>query len=90
MEYVAKQGEARPSRVSLLYSGYTYRRVETKMDALGHLAAADPALRDDYERMESLHEKKLWHQLSAALDAFLSNPSNNRGMGFKNVRLYAL
>lgn len=40
----------------------------------------------EYEELGNLYDKKLWHQLSLALEAFLSNSKNMRGDNF--LQLY--
>lgn len=46
-----------------------------------------PNLESKYEELGIFFEKKLWHQLSTALENFLEVPSNNRGTNFR--RLYS-
>eukprot|EP01035_Chromulina_nebulosa_P026254 gene26254-34344_t len=48
---------------------------------------ANPDLAAEYEELATLYDKKLWHQLSNALEKFLSSPMNNRGNNF--VELYS-
>ena len=36
----------------------------------------------EYEELGNFYDKKLWHQLSLALESFLVNPKNNKG---KNI-----
>jgi len=42
-----------------------------------------PDLAGTYENFGSLYERKLWHQLSVALEQFVNDPRNNRGSNFK-------
>jgi len=44
-----------------------------------------PDLASEYEELGGLFEKKLWHQLSIALEKLLSNPGNNRGTNFRRM-----
>eukprot|EP00602_Paraphysomonas_sp_CaronLab_P000635 CAMPEP_0185025892 /NCGR_PEP_ID=MMETSP1103-20130426/9438_1 /TAXON_ID=36769 /ORGANISM="Paraphysomonas bandaiensis, Strain Caron Lab Isolate" /LENGTH=375 /DNA_ID=CAMNT_0027559273 /DNA_START=1 /DNA_END=1128 /DNA_ORIENTATION=+ len=44
-----------------------------------------PDIASEYDHLETLHSKKLWHQLSVALDEFLKNPLNHRGDNFYNL-----
>lgn len=39
-------------------------------------------LASNYDTMESLFSKKLWHQLTEELSSFLANPNNRRGDNF--------
>ena len=58
----------------------------TNMDFLDSQRVEFPDLEGFYETFGTYYEKKLWHQLSVALEEFVNVPANNRGTNFR--RLY--
>jgi len=49
------------------------------MDFIESQAAAYPVLAEAYNEFGSLYSKKLWHQLSVKLTAFLADPASQQG-----------
>lgn len=56
------------------------------MDFIDSQRLEFPDLDAAYESLGVFYEKKLWHELSLALEEFLRVPANNRGTNFR--RLY--
>ena len=44
-----------------------------------------PDLAGYYEELGGLFERKLWHQLSVALERFVTTPGTNRGTNFRSI-----
>lgn len=55
------------------------------MEYIASQKALYPELANDYDTLADLYEKKLWHQLSNALEEFLSDPKNNKGQDFTQL-----
>ena len=49
------------------------------MDFIESQAAAYPALAERYNEFGQLYSKKLWHQLTTKLAAFLADPASRQG-----------
>lgn len=49
------------------------------MDFIESQAAAYPALAERYNEFGQLYSKKLWHQLTTKLTAFLADPASRQG-----------
>ncbi len=60
------------------------------MDFIESQKILHPDLSDEFTALGNLHEKKLWHQLSLALEKFISNKSHHRGETISDVCILPL